>query len=230
MTLQITSESAINHILRHRPARIQSLTLFGKSNPRISELEALAKQNRIACHREAKAGTDPVSATLHPFEYSDWKEFRDRMKEKTHCVVLALDHLQDPQNFGALCRTAEALGVEGIILPKDRSVAVSAGVYHASVGAVDTIPIVLVTNLNESLRQLKEAGLWILGSALGEGSRPIDETPDFEKKVLVMGSELEGMSEHTKKLCDWLIEIPLRGKVQSLNVSAAGAILLHKLI
>jgi 23S rRNA (guanosine2251-2'-O)-methyltransferase len=98
---------------------------------------------------------------------------------------LALDHLQDPQNFGALCRTAEGLGVDGILLPKDRSVTVTAGVYHASVGAVETIPIIQVVNLNEALRQLKEAEFWIVGTALSEQSHDLDDTPDFDKKASV---------------------------------------------
>jgi 23S rRNA (guanosine2251-2'-O)-methyltransferase len=143
--------------------------------------------------------------------------------------VLALDHLQDPQNFGALCRSAEAFGASAILLPKDRGVQVTPGVYHASVGAVETVPIVLVANLGEALRRLKETGYWVVGSAIGGGAKPPWETPDFAKTILVLGAELEGMSQLIEKTCDWKVEIPMAGDIQSLNVSAAGAVLLYEL-
>jgi 23S rRNA (guanosine2251-2'-O)-methyltransferase len=149
---------------------------------------------------------------------------------QSRALVLALDHLQDPQNFGALCRSAEALGALGVLIPKDRGVGVTAGVYHASVGAVETIPIVQVTNLSAALRELKEAGFWIVGTSLNKDAMELSKIPSFEKIVLVLGAELEGMSASIEKSCDCVTYVPLIGKVQSLNVSAAGAILLHSLL
>ncbi|NBS19979.1 MAG: hypothetical protein EBS74_09400 [Flavobacteriia bacterium] len=93
---------------------------------------------------------------------------------------------------------------------------------------METLPVLQVTNLNEALRKLKKEGFWIVGAALGENAKPIQETPDFEKCVLVLGTELEGLKQATLALCDWLAEIPLKGKVQSLNVSNAGAIFLYE--
>ncbi len=140
-----------------------------------------------------------------------------------------LDHLQDPQNFGAICRSADALGVSAIVIPKDRSVIVSSGVYHASVGAVETIPIARVTNLAQSIRKLKDHSYWIIGSAAGKNFPPPWEGPDFKRVVLLVGGELEGIHPALEKLCDWRTEIPMMGRVQSLNVSVACALLIHEI-
>jgi len=232
--LVIQSLSAIEHLLRHRPERILSLSCQAplKPSPRVEELLALAKDLglRVGTHSKKEPTLEPLLAEVKPYSYADWGPWLDSLKSPTHGLVLALDHLQDPQNLGALCRTAEALGVQGVLIPKDRSVGVSPGAYHASVGAVETIPILQVTNLNEALRKLKEADYWILGAALEEKAKPLEQTPTFKKVVLVLGTELEGLKPSTLSTCDWLVHIPLLGKVDSLNVSAAGAILMYQLL
>ena len=229
----IQSLSAIEHILRHRPERILSVSCqpVSKPSPRLEEILSLAKELglSIGSHAKKEAFSEPLIAQVKPFEYAVWSDWIQTLAGERNALVLALDHLQDPQNLGALCRTAEALGVRGVIIPKDRSVTVTPGAYHASVGAVETIPILQVPNLNEALRKLKEKEFWIVGAALGEGSKPVPETPTFDKVVLVLGTELEGLKPLTLSTCDWLTEIPLKGKVQSLNVSAAGAILMFEL-
>lgn len=204
---------------------------MSKPSARLEEILSLAKDLgiSIASHTKKEPFSEPMIAQLKPFEYTPWSEWVASLTTEKKALVLALDHLQDPQNLGALCRTAEALGVRGVIIPKDRSVAVTPGAYHASVGAVETIPIIQVTNLNEALRKLKEETFWIVGAALGKDSKPLHETPSFDKVVLVLGTELEGLKPLTLSTCDWLTEIPLKGKVQSLNVSAAGAILMFEL-
>jgi len=232
-TIEVSSPSAIAHVLNHCPQKIQRVTFFShvnQLNPRLAELYQLAKQHGVKIDFAGRDRTqEPVSAYLQPFEYTEFNELIERTKEKKRAMVLALDHLQDPQNFGALCRTAEALNFSGILIPKDRGVTVGPGVYNASVGAVETIPICLVTNIGECLRQLKEAEFWIVGTALEEGGKSPWEMPDFEKVALVLGSELEGVSHGLKKICDWQTEIPLDGEVQSLNVSVAGALVMYEL-
>ncbi|MFM8270306.1 MAG: 23S rRNA (guanosine(2251)-2'-O)-methyltransferase RlmB [Pseudomonadota bacterium] len=228
----IQSLSAIEHILRHKPERILSLSCqpLSKPSPRLEGILHLAKELglSIGSHAKKEPFSEPVIANLKPFEYANWSDWIAGLKDDPKALVLALDHLQDPQNLGALCRTAEALGVRGVIIPKDRSVTVTPGAYHASVGAVETIPILQVTNLNEALRKLKDEQFWIVGAALGEDSKPLKDTPSFDKVALVLGTELEGLKPLTLATCDWLTEIPLKGKVQSLNVSAAGAILMFE--
>lgn len=229
--LEITSLSALDHILTHRPEKIRSLFIDGRnSSPRVQILREKARAAEIFVDSSFRErGNEPAKALLTPFEYSDLSTIIEAGKRQSTSIILALDHLQDPQNFGALCRTAEGLGVSGIILPKDRSVSVGAGVYHASVGAVETIPIALVGNLAESLRKLKEEEYWIVGTTIEEGATPPAAMPDFKRIVLLLGAELEGLSPSLAKICDWNIEIPLTGKIQSLNVSVAGGILMYEL-
>lgn len=230
----IQSLSAIEHLLKYRPERILSLSCQSpfKSNPRVDSLLALAKDLglRVGSHPRKEGTSEPLIAEVKAYGFADWSNWLESLKTQKHSLVLACDHLQDPQNLGALCRTAEALGVAGVLIPKDRSVGITAGAYHASVGAIETIPVLQVTNLNEALRKLKEEDFWIVGAALGDTAKPLLETPTFNKIVLVLGTELEGLKPSTLSTCDWLVHIPLKGKVDSLNVSAAGAILMHALL
>jgi len=198
----------------------------------VDEIETLAKSFGIPTDRSWRGGGpgELGKAILHPFKYTDFSEFLESLETEKRALVVALDHLQDPQNFGALARTAEALGAKGILIPKDRGATVTGGVYNASVGAVETLPVVAVVNLGEALRKLKNAGFWIVGADHGEEAKPLSETPDFDKVALVLGSEWEGLSQTLLKTCDWLAQIPIRGKVESLNVSAAGAIIMYHLL
>lgn len=232
--IEVSSLSAIEHLLSHRPERIQKLFFSqapGQLKQRVMELHDKAKAAGVPVDFSSKGvrSSEPLKALVAPFEYAEFSELVESLSSEKRAVLVALDHLQDPQNFGALCRSAEGLGAQGILIPKDRSVQVTAGVYNASVGAVETLPIACVSNLSESLRKLKEAGFWIVGASLGEGATPPSKMPDFEKVVLVLGAELEGLSPSIDKLCDWRVLIPLLGRVQSLNVSAAGAILIYEL-
>ena len=234
----ITSLSAISHILKHRPSSINRLIIFtspDKSAPRVQEIISMAKDNAIVVDFQPRPKIkpqetfEPVTAQLNPFQFTELKPFLENIGSKSKSAILALDHLQDPQNFGALARSAEGLGWDGIILPKDRSVTVTPGVYSASVGAIETLPIVQIANLADSLRKLKDAGFWVVGTSLGDKTQTLDQLPPIEKVVLVLGTELEGISPLIAKTCDFLVQIPLTGKVQSLNVSATGAILMHAL-
>jgi 23S rRNA (guanosine2251-2'-O)-methyltransferase len=233
--LEINSPSAIDHLLSHCPTRISQLCIFtpnGQLGGRLASLQQKARAAGVRVEISIRPGHsgEPVKASLTPFRYSDWNELLARWENAARAVVLVLDHLQDPQNFGALCRTAEGLGVGGVILPKDRSVAVTPGVYSASVGAVETVPIVQVANLGEALRKLKDHGFWIIGASTGETAQAPWEMPPFEKAALVLGAELEGLSPLVEKTCDWLARVPLAGRVESLNVSVAGALLLYELL
>lgn len=229
--IEVSSLSAIEHIIEHRPERVRTLRIPHKGDGRVAELEARAKEAGIKLEYSLSKGkSDSAIAVLPPFEYVELPAFLEEVAEKRKAFVLALDHLQDPQNLGAICRSAEGLGLDGVLLPKDRSVGVSAGAYNASVGAVETLPIISVGNLGEALRKLKKAGFWIVGSTLSPESKEPETVPDFDKMVLVLGSELEGMAPTLEKVCDWQVKIPLTGQIQSLNVSAAGAILMYALL
>ena len=231
--LRVDSQSAVAHILAHCPERIQELTIatYAPNSARLDNIRRLAAENGVTVHSSGRSEEERESVwmKLAPFRYTDDGVFLDDVSQKSgRQLILALDHLQDPQNFGAIARTAEALGVSGILLPKDRSVQVTSGVYNASAGAIETIPVVQVVNLSESLRRLKSQDFWIVGTTLGEGATSPWKMPDFEKIVLVMGAEWSGLSAGIEKLCDWKVQIPLPGLIQSLNVNSAASMLMYE--
>ena len=141
---------------------------------------------------------------------------------------ILLDELEDPQNFGAILRTAEAVGVHGVIIPKRRSVRLNATVFKASAGAAEYVKVAQVTNVAQTLKSFRELGLKIVGSDLSAqvDFRQADLTGGI---VLIIGSEGRGMRRLTRESCDLLIKIPMVGKINSLNASAAGAVLMYEI-
>lgn len=223
--LEINSESAILHILTHRPQRIEQFFFDPhKINARVAELLNLAKSKNVPTSTFHGGAFGAAKARLKPFQYSDLKTWI--APQVGRATLLALDHIQDPQNFGAICRSADAFSAKGVLIPKDRAALVTTGVYAASVGTVETVPVFLVTNLAESLRRLKKAGFWIVG--LGANETKVEVAQDFEKTVIVVGSELSGISPLVARECDLFIKIPMTGLVESLNVSVATGIYLYE--
>jgi 23S rRNA (guanosine2251-2'-O)-methyltransferase len=140
-------------------------------------------------------------------------------------LLLVLDGVTDPHNLGACLRSADAFGAHGVIVPKDRAVGVNATVAKAAAGAADTIPVVTVTNLARSLRELKERGVWILG-ADENGAESLFDADLSGPLAWVLGAEGEGLRRLTREHCDRLVRIPLQGSVESLNVSVAAGVCL----
>jgi 23S rRNA (guanosine2251-2'-O)-methyltransferase len=141
--------------------------------------------------------------------------------------LLLLDHLQDPQNFGTLMRTAEAMGVHGIVIPERRAVAVTPAVSNASAGAVEHMLITKVVNLNRTIDELKERNIWVFGLD-GSAETPLIAQANFKGALaLVVGSEGEGLSRLTREKCDFLVRIPMHGQIESLNAAVAGSIALY---
>jgi len=146
------------------------------------------------------------------------------------CLLLALDEVQDPQNLGALCRTAECVGVTGVVICERRAASVTPAVCRASAGAVEHLRIARVRNLAEFLGEAKRAGCWCYGAAIGERAVPYD-SPDYRGRVvLVLGAEGRGLRPRVAASCDKLVMLPLHGRVASLNVNAAGAALLYEML
>lgn len=158
------------------------------------------------------------------FSYTDYQEF---LKEDDAIVVI-LDHLEDPHNLGAIIRTCEAAGVTGIILPKNRGAIVNGTVIKTSAGAITNVPISLVTNLNTTIRDLKEHGFWIVGTDM-KNSTDYREIDYSGKIALVIGNEGEGMSRLVRESCDFIARIPMRGKINSLNASVAAGIMIYEI-
>jgi 23S rRNA (guanosine2251-2'-O)-methyltransferase len=145
-------------------------------------------------------------------------------------LIVALDELEDPQNVGAICRTAECVGATGVVLPERRSAEITPSVAKASAGAVEYLRIARVRNLADFLGEAKEAGAWCYGAAGEAGSEPYDR-PDYRGGVvLVLGAEGKGLRPRVAQSCDALVALPLRGKIGSLNVSAAASALLYEIL
>ena len=164
-----------------------------------------------------------VVAEVDPYPYADPESLLDR----PDALVVALDQVQDPRNLGAVCRSAEAVGAAGLVIPSRRSAAVTAVACKASAGAVEHLPVARVPNLVDWLGRAKDAGAWIYGAEQGAPA-PYAQADLSGKVVLVLGSEGKGLRRRVSGTCDLLISIPVRGRVRSLNVSAAAAVLLFE--
>jgi 23S rRNA (guanosine2251-2'-O)-methyltransferase len=140
--------------------------------------------------------------------------------------VLVLDEIQDPQNFGTLLRTAEAVGVHGVVLPFRRTASVTPAVVSASSGAVEHLLITQV-NLAQGIEELKTKGAWVVGLEGGAGSKPIEQIDLSGDLVIVVGSEGSGMRPLTRKTCDHLVSLPMHGQIESLNAAVAGSVALY---
>ena len=152
----------------------------------------------------------------------------NRHKGSRYSLVILLDSITDPQNLGSIIRTAHCCGVNGVIIPGNRSASVTATVAKASAGAVYCLPTAMVVNLVRTIEYLKEKGFWIYGAA-AESEVNI-HAPDYEGDIgLVMGGESRGIRPLIRKKCDFLISIPMRGQVTSLNVSVAAGIIIHEI-
>lgn len=144
-------------------------------------------------------------------------------------LIVICDELSDPHNLGAILRSAECAGAHGVIIPKRRSVGLTATVAKASAGAVEYMKVARVTNINAAISELKEKGVWIFGTA-AEGSVPLYRADLTGPTAIVIGSEGDGMSQLVRKNCDVCVHIPMRGRISSLNASAAASILLYEAV
>jgi 23S rRNA (guanosine2251-2'-O)-methyltransferase len=164
-----------------------------------------------------------VVAEVDRYPYAD----ADAMLATPDCLIVALDQVQDPHNLGAVARSAEVAGATGLVIPSRRSASVTAAVAKASAGAVEHLPIAQVTNLAEWLVRAKDAGAWIYGADAAGDTSYVDA--DLSGKVVfVLGSEGAGLRRLVAERCDVLVSIPVRGKVESLNVSTSAAVLLFE--
>ena len=163
-----------------------------------------------------------ICAEVSEFRYAEQAE----VLANPECLIVALDQIQDPQNLGAICRTAECAGAAAVVIPERRTATVTAAVCKASAGAVEHVPVARVRNVADFLAAAKQAGMWCYGAQAGA---PVAyDSVDFAGGVvLVLGSEGRGLRPRVAASCDALVSIPLRGRIESLSVSAAAAVLLY---
>ena len=165
-----------------------------------------------------------VCAEVEPYEYAD----PDALLDEADALVVALDEVQDPQNLGAVCRVAEVAGAAGVVIPERRSADVTPAVCKASAGAVEHLAVARVRNLADWLGEAKKAEAWVYGAAAN--GIPYDQ-PDYQGRVVVvLGAEGKGLRPRVAAACDELVALPVRGQVQSLNVSAAAAALVYGIL
>ena len=161
-------------------------------------------------------------------EYCSVADILAIAKEKNeHPFIIICDEISDPHNLGAVIRTAEAAGAHGVIIPKRRSAGVTSIVDKTSAGAVEHMAVARVANLTSAINELKDAGVWIYGTA-AEGTNPLWKTDLKGPICIVIGSEGDGISRLVRENCDFLVSIPMKGKVSSLNASAAAAVLIYE--
>lgn len=230
----------VEGLIAANPQQVREITVAaGRHDRRLAGLIAAARSRGIAVHSLPGGELDRllpgvrhqgVIATLLPPSH-------DSLREQNLAAFLAglaappfllvLDGVQDPHNLGACLRTADAAGVQAVIVPRDRAAGITPVVRKVACGAAETVPVFTVTNLARSLRTLKEAGVWIYG-ACDDAERTLYDTDLRGPLALVLGGEGKGLRRLTRELCDFLVAIPMAGRVESLNVSVAAGVLLYE--
>lgn len=169
-----------------------------------------------------------IVAKVHTYEYYDFDRLINDLNNKENPLLVMLDGVEDPHNFGAILRSCEAIGVDGVIISKYGSCPLNSTVAKTSTGAIELVKVVEVVNLNSAIKRLKDEGYWIVGA---EASNSLDyrEVNYDGKIVLIVGSEGKGISRLVSENCDYKVRLPMVGKVNSLNVSVACAVLLYQI-
>ena len=193
-------------------------------NSVIELLESGRDINKIYISNGEKHNNQGVIAIVPPFDYCDVEDILQVAKNKNEDpFVVILDGIEDPHNLGSIIRTAETAGVHGIIIPKRRAAQVNSTVNKVSAGAVEHMKIARVNNINETIKYLKDEGLWVCGTDMNTNTYYYDQ--DFKMPIaIVIGSEGFGMSRLVKENCDFLVKIPMKGKITSLNAAVSAGI------
>jgi 23S rRNA (guanosine2251-2'-O)-methyltransferase len=239
MTDFIYGHWAVIETLRGSKRSLEQLILTETADEKgpIGEIIALANEKGVKIKRVPRRIIDDLAnhanhqntvLRVGPYPYADIEDVLSLAAERGEKpFLLLLDLLKDPQNVGVLLRVADAVGVHGIVIQERRSVSVTPAVVNASSGAVEHLKVVQVTNLMQTMRDLKEQNIWMIGLDLGPNVPSIDKTDLNIALGLVLGSEGEGIRRIVRDACDVLLTLPMRGKVASLNVATAGSVALY---
>ena len=211
----------------------------GEKHGSINKILGIAKERKIIVVEKDKKQMDEMAqeenyqgviAIVPPFEYVEISDILEVAKERNEDpFVIVLDGIEDPHNLGSIIRTAETAGVHGVIIPKRRAVSVNSTVNKASAGAVEHMKIARVTNISDAIEELKQAELWVCGTAVDTNKYYYNQ--DLTGPLaIVIGNEGKGIGEKVKKNCDFLVKIPMKGKVQSLNASVSTGIVVYEAV
>ncbi len=207
-----------------------------KPDDTVDEIVRLAGEHGLKLDRVSRRELDRLSergshqgviAQTAPFEFTPLEQVIAATADSTRALVVALDHVTDPGNLGAIVRTAEVAGAAGVVVPERRSAAITPAAYKSAAGAFAHLPVVQETNLVRALGKLKDAGFWVAG-ADGHAEQLAWDAPLEGKLVLVLGAEGAGLSRLAREACDFLVKLPQAGHVDSLNVAQAGAVLMYE--
>ena len=195
------------------------------------EILSLIEKNNLRVETKTKREIDNLCSGVHQGIILDIPDYQYRELDELldEEIIVILDHLEDPHNLGAIIRTCEAAGIKGVIIPKDRQVGVNATVMKTSVGTLDNVNVVQVSNIVNAIEKLKKNNFWIVGTSL-ENSIDYREIDYNGKIALVIGNEGTGISNLTAKKCDFLAKIPMYGETNSLNASVAAGIMIYEII
>lgn len=235
----IEGRNAVLEALRAGRALDKVYIARGETDKALAHIAGLARERGVSvsdCDRrkldamsvtKAHQGVIAVCAVREYASLDDILALAESRGEAPFVVVC--DEISDPHNLGAIIRSAECVGAHGVVIPRRRSAGLTAVVGKTSAGAAEHLPVARVANISAALQELKDRGLWVYGAA-AEGSTPMWETDLTGPLALVIGSEGEGLGRLVRERCDFLVSIPLRGKVGSLNASTAAAVLMYEVL
>jgi 23S rRNA (guanosine2251-2'-O)-methyltransferase len=240
MSRIVYGANPVKELLSARGREISVIYLAeGDTGPALAEIARLARGRQVTVEARPRVELDALAgeearhqgvvAVAGEYPYLELEDLLARVPAGTPALLVVLDGVQDPHNLGAVIRSAAVLGAHGVIVPKDRAAPVTAAVVKASAGATEHLPVARVTNLARAIAELKEAGIWTVGAVAR--SAPAPWAVDLKGPIaLVLGAEGPGLRPLVLKSCDFLVEIPMAGRVASLNVSVTAGALLYEAV
>jgi 23S rRNA (guanosine2251-2'-O)-methyltransferase len=236
---QVEGRNAVLELLESGRDINKILVANGEKHGSIYKILAIAKERKIIVNEIEKNKLNQIAQTpnnqgviaiVPPYDYCEVEDILDEAKRRNEMpFILILDGIEDPHNLGSIIRTAETAGVHGIIIPKRRAASVNSTVSKVSAGAVEYMKIARVNNINETIRYLKEQDVWICGTDMDTNT--IYTNQDYKMPIaIVIGSEGFGMSRLVKENCDFLVKIPMKGKITSLNASVSAGIIMYEVV
>ena len=236
---QVEGRNAVLELLESGRDKNKIWVANGEKHGSIHKILAIAKERKIIVTEIEKNKLNQIAQTpnnqgviaiVPPYDYCEVEDILDEAKRKNEKpFILILDGIEDPHNLGSIIRTAETAGVHGIIIPKRRAASVNSTVSKVSAGAVEYMKIARVNNINETIRYLKEQDVWICGTDMDTDT--IYTKQDYKMPIaIVIGSEGFGMSRLVKENCDFLVKIPMKGRITSLNASVSAGIIMYEVV
>lgn len=236
---QIEGRNAVLELLETGKDINKIFIANGEKHGSINKIISIAKERKVVIVEVDRAKLNQMAmsdnhqgviAIVPPFDYCEVEDIlEEASKKQEKPFILILDGIEDPHNLGSIIRTAETAGVHGIIIPKRRAATVNSTVYKVSAGAVEHMKIARVNNLNETIKYLKDNDIWICGTDMDAKNYYYNEKFDGPIAI-VIGSEGFGMSRLVKENCDFLVKIPMKGKITSLNASVSAGIVMYEVV